>query len=220
MKFIIIVVQNLWGATQPDVDRFVNDTTGRNPEKATGTESFPEERRIWAPLHKNMHDNLARIPETNLLASLYQKNFLERLDRLQSGSVIRIEQFLKEDMARAALTTLAGSRIFEISPNILDLMWDFDVIAASLAWGLPKWLNSKAVNCRDRFHEAVQRYLETSIKALDWDGPEAQSDWEPNFGSRFSRTMVRIMIEKGFDMRSMAGGFSNTIVYGYVAHFP
>ncbi|KAJ2903942.1 25-hydroxycholesterol 7-alpha-hydroxylase [Zalerion maritima] len=64
---------------------------------------------------------------------------------------VRVMEVLRKDMAEAAIVSLAGPRILELNPDLLEILWEFDEIAASLVWGLPRWLSRKAWNRRDRF---------------------------------------------------------------------
>jgi len=216
-KFMIMVTENISGATKPDVAKYIHDRSGRLPKPAPGTENTPEDKRVWSDLHRLIHENLQRPAETNKLAESYQKFFDERLEMQPLGewTTVRVFEFLKKDMATAAITALTGPRIFEITPDLLDALWEFDEIAASLVWGLPRWMNRKAYVRRERFHKACGDYLESAWANFDPYGPEADVDWEPNFGCRFMREMAKWMKKSNFSPRTCAGTVGTLGIFGY-----
>ena len=63
-KFIIMVFENLMNFNKQDVDKFINDKTGRLPTPAPGTQKVPGETRYWARFHQILHDYIARAHET------------------------------------------------------------------------------------------------------------------------------------------------------------
>jgi hypothetical protein len=215
-KFILLVMENLWGATTEDLAKFVDDRSGRLPKPAPGMESIPEGERYWSGLHRVLHNYLARTQETNKLAESYQRQFAERLERYPVGewATVRIFEFLKHDMAEAAIVSLIGPSLFDLTPNFLQYFWEFDEVAASLIWGLPRWMNREAWNRRDRLRAACAKYLQTALADFDWHGPDADSDWEPVFGSRFSRELAKWMKESQFSSETSAGVVAITGIFG------
>ncbi len=220
-KFMIIMMETLWGSTTEDLAKFVNDKSGRLKVPAPGTEDRPEKERYWAGFHRVLHEYIARTHETNKLAESYQQLFTERLERFPVGEwhMVGIFEFLRKHMVEAAIVSLAGPRILELNPDFVKLLWDFDEIAASLAFGPPRWMNREAWNKRDRFRAACARYLEAAWSDFDWNGPDADADWEPNFGSRYSRELAKWMKEIGLTMETSSGLVASTSIFGYVRPF-
>jgi len=58
---------------------------------------------------------------------------------------------------------------------------------------------------QDRYRAACARYLEAAWAGFDPAGPEADSDWEPNFGSHFARKLAEWMRESNFSPETSAG---------------
>lgn len=50
--------------------------------------------------------------------------------------------------------------------------------------------------------------LESAWKNFEWNGPAADSDWDQNFGSRFSRELAKFLRENDFDAGLTAGYFA------------
>jgi len=95
--------------------------------------------------------------------------------------------------------------VFEINPNFIKVLWDFDEIILQLVWGLPQWMNPKAVKRREQFNLLGRKFLENAFNDFDWNGPDADADWEPIFGSRLSREHAKWAKESGISLRGRAG---------------
>jgi hypothetical protein len=218
-KFMIMVTENVSGAAKPDLAKFVHDRTGRLAKPAAGTEHFPADRRIWVDFHRLIQDNLHRPAETNRLAENFQRFLAEQVERQPPGEwrEVRVFEFLKRDVTTAAITALAGRRVFDVSPEMLDALWEFDEIAASLVWGLPRWMNGKAYARRERFHNACWKYLEAGWENYDPHAPGADVDWEPNFGSRFMRELAVWMKKVEFDRPTCGGTVGTLGIFGYAS---
>ena len=189
-----------------------------------------EGKRYWAGMHEVLHRYLTRSSETHVLGVNYQRFFDQRLagafpsysssrgvegKERKKGFQVGILDFLKKEMGIAATTAFNGRRILEMNPNLLDLLWDFEGIAARLVWGLPRWLNRGPVGKRDRFNAAVRRYLEEVMPEMERVRGEDR-DWEPVFGSRFVRELVFWGMEAGLAPRTMAGCYMVLTIFGYV----
>lgn len=219
--FILLIQQHLWGSTKEDLAKFANDKSGRLKTPAPGTEGRPDEERYWAGLHNVIHNYLARSQETNKLADSYQRFFGQRLDQFRVGqeATVLIYDFLCRDMTSAAITAINGERVLAKNPELIKLLWDFDEIAASLVWGLPKWLNAASWKKRDRLRGAFAAHLKSAMDEFDWSRDD-DPDWDPIFGSRFTRELVKWMRETGFAFETIGGAVVIMTVFGYVLSPP
>ncbi|KAK4442863.1 putative cytochrome P450 E-class, group IV [Podospora aff. communis PSN243] len=211
--FFLMVQTHIWNATPEDLAKFSGDKSGRQKVPLPGTEE--QKKRYWNGMHETVHRYLARADETNILGAMYQRFFGERLERFPVGEKreVKIYEFLLADMAEAAITTINGRRILDVNPGLLGMLWDFDEIASSLVWGLPKFLNPKSWRTRDRLLEATRKYLEGALGDLDWVR-EVDADWEEVFGSRYAREFVAWLRDEGFALQTMAGALTNLTVFG------
>lgn len=216
-KFMSMIFENLMNFSKQDVAKFENDTTGRLATPAPGTKKVPGEMRYWFRYHQILHDYLARAHETNLLGVLYQRFLMERWTRFPIGSwsePVGIKELLYSDMFIAATHTFAGPRMLEFNPGLLGVFWEFVDIAMSLVWGLPRWLNRHAVDSRRKFHGACAKYLEANFAEFDFNGPDAEADWEPIWGSRANRELCKFFRDSGFALNSQAGAFAIANIFG------
>jgi len=204
---MLIVMDNFWGASKEDIDKFAHDKSGRLKSPAPGWEQTPETERYWAGMHSIMHEYLSRTVHTNKLAETYYGFLSQRLQRFPLGewADVRILHFLRQDMAMAATTSLLGARMFEVNPDMLDLLWEFDAALTLIGFGPPKWMFRDAWRKRDRFNSAIARYLDAAWANFDPSGPDADADWEENFGSRFTRELALWMKRSNFSRSTSAG---------------
>ncbi|KAK0650000.1 cytochrome P450 [Cercophora newfieldiana] len=216
-RFILRIQKYLWGAVPADYAKFLNDTSGRAKVPLPGTENTPESKRYWRILNDKLHDYFAISSETNALVAVYQRELSKRLEQdfpTTEWTTIMVYAFLQKYMASAATTTLLGPRILTVNPDFHNVLWTFDRFVASLVWGLPKWLTPRAWKTRDRLHAAVHRYLYPAVGEFAWDSDSATADWEPVFGSRVNREVIRWMREDGFAPQTIAGAISILFIFG------
>ena len=213
--FMIRVIATVWDASPDDVAKFANDKSGRLKTPVMKGDDTPPEKRYWAGMHHVMHEHLARMQPTNKLAEKYCQEFSKRVERFPMGqwTTVCMLQLLKADIAEAAIVSLCGTRILELAPNIVSLLWDFDEASSSLTRGLPRFIYREAWRRSDRFKAELTRYLESAWKEFDWNGPDADSDWDPHFGSRFLREMAKWAKESEFTPRTSAGVVGVTGVF-------
>jgi len=205
---VLYTIKYMMGATPDDVAKFANDNSGRHPTPLPGTEDTPEHKRYWASMHNIMHKYLSQTRYATALADTYQRFFGEELDAnfpLGEWTETRVIPMMKQHMCKAAIRSLQGDRIFEVAPNLLDVFWEFDKVLGTLLFGPPKWLFPGMYATAERFCAATGKYFQDATANFDWDGPDAEVDWEPVFGSRFWREFSKWMIQSEFSPRSCAG---------------
>jgi hypothetical protein len=212
--FFLLVQQHIWNATPADLAKFAGDKSGRL--KTPSSKAGDGKPRYWAGMHDLVHRYLARSDETNIIAQCYQRFFADIISEkfpLGKPTPVKIHEFLQNDMAKAAMTSVNGSDILELTPNLLTMLWDFDLIASKLVWGLPKFFNPNAWKTRDRLLSAVRHYLESSLPELD-RVHAADPDWEPTFGSRYARNFIFWLRSNDFSLQTMAGALTNLTIFG------
>ncbi|KAK2007308.1 cytochrome P450 [Colletotrichum eremochloae] len=206
-KFILLVIKNLQGSTKEDVEKLSNEKSGRNKAPAPGWENVPQDQRYWYQLHHLTTESLSRTESTNRLADMYTKFFGQALEKQPSGewTTVRLFDFLRKDMGESALKSLCGTRILELVPDYIEQFWRFDSIGVQAVYGLPKWINPKPTEERDKLNRMTQRFMKDAFSTFDWNGPDADSSWDPIFGSRYVRLLMKWLADKDMSMQTRAG---------------
>ena len=212
-KFILMVSENIWAMKKSDLALLINDRSGTGKKAAPGTEGTPSEQRIWATVHHNLDQYLARPEATLSLGDLYHKFFSAKLEQQPSNEwvEVRLFDFLRASMAESATKALGGELLFEVNPDMVDGLWALDEVAFRLLYALPAWLNPKPLQARARMQAMMTAYLEEAFKRFDWNSPDADSDWEPIFGSRLMRVSAKYFRDQGFTLEGRGGLFFSSI---------
>ncbi|KAK4187336.1 cytochrome P450 [Podospora australis] len=205
--FIHMGMENLWGFSKKDADKFKNDSSGRlkNPNPLSGTTGT----RYWAGMHQLYDEFLTKPHHANALSHKFLEVFNDRLENqftVGKWTETSVVAFMKEHMFQASMTALFGTERLKIAPETHGLYWVYEAYAWHFFYGVPRWMFPSAYKARDELYAAGKKYLDAAWKNFDWNG---QEDWEPHFGSRFARETARWMREAaGFDEKTQAGFFT------------
>jgi len=216
--FIALILKPL-DMSPEDIAKFAGDKTGRLKKRAAWMSEGGG--RYWYGLHRVYEDFMTRAHYSARMADRFRDVLAERLTLQPEGQWVEgvgLFGFLKQDMTESALVAMCGPRILELNPGFAELSWEFDEIAFYLLCGPPRWWDARPYQVRDRFNGAIGRYLDEAWEKFDWNGPDAEADWEEHFGSRFSREMVKWFLDSGFTMRSTRGWMS-FVIFAYVPLF-
>ncbi|KAK0649732.1 hypothetical protein B0T16DRAFT_457117 [Cercophora newfieldiana] len=211
--FFLVGIINVMGATPDDVAKFAGDKSGRLATPLPGTENTPQEQRYLHTMHSIMHKYLSQTQYANGLAVIYERFFLEELDEHfphGESKVTGIYSLIKQHMTKAAILSLQGRHIFRFAPGVVDLFWEYDKVITTTMFGPPKWMFPKQYAIAERYCGAMARYLQDANASFDWNGPDAEADWEPIFGARFTRKLAKWMNQSGFSPRTQ-GGFGAVV---------
>ncbi|KAF5230621.1 hypothetical protein FAUST_9712 [Fusarium austroamericanum] len=202
----LLLMDKHWGMHHHEIAKFANDKTGRGKAPAPGTETVPESERYWLG-HDRLYVNyLANRQNSDALADVFHRTFLQQLNSLsEEWSTINLFETLKTLMATSAITSLFGTRIFDLNPDLINVYWQFDDIAGHLVWGLPKFLQRRSVATKDRLHSMTLKYVNSAWENFDWDSSESESPWDPHFGSRLCRETAKWFRENNFSNHAAAG---------------
>ena len=213
-----MALQQLSGTTKEDVAKFKNDKSGTS---RVPTINMPEAERIWAPFHRIFVDNMVNSKAVEVMTSKFIELFSETLSQQLRGKwqTIRVYQFLEQQMARCAIVSFYGSYILEQSPDLIDAMWKFDSHIYALLFGVPHFLYSKPYAARDGFHKIGEKFLNAAWSKFDWNSGDMNADWEPIFGTTFSRRHSKFFKDKGFSMQSRSGLFLGSM-WAYIYPIP
>jgi cytochrome P450 len=191
--FFIEVMRNVWGSKQSELDKFTSDKSGRRKNPIPGHEVAPGQPRLWHGQHHVYSEYLQRTEFSNQLTDKYYGLFSEKLEKQPLGSWTEVSliDFFEHDMAEAALVALMGSRIVQLNPDFWQAMWEFARLAPQLMWGLPRWINPEPWKIRAKFHNMCRKYVDNAAREFDWNRPDREVGWEPIYGSRMARELIR-----------------------------
>ena len=212
--FFIEVMRNVWGSKQTELDKFKNDKSGRRKNPIPGSDVAPGQPRLWHGQHHVYSEYLQRIEYANQLTNKYYSLFSERLEKQPLGEwrEVSLSDFFEHDMAEAALVALMGPRIVELNPDFWPAMWEFGRLARQLMWGLPQWINPQPWKIRENFHNMCRKYVDAAASEFDWSVPDPEPEWEPIYGSRMARELIRWATEHLSP--ETTAGMSATFIFG------
>lgn len=196
-----------WGMTKDEIHKFASDKSGRSKAPAPGAEDVRDDQRYWLGHDRVYAEYLTNHRYSDDLALSFQKLFSQALEKEVSTTwtTVGLLELLKNTMAESAIISLFGSQILDLNPGFLKCYWEFDDIAGTLVWGLPDFMQRSSVKVRNRLHEMTKKHIDSAWTHFDWNGPDADSSWEPHFGSRLSRETAKWLRHGGFSDQAAAG---------------
>lgn len=198
------VLQRMASVTKSDINKFTSDTSGRGRVPLT---AVPEEKRIWHAHHRLTMNHLSSPQAVQIMTQKFCELFSASISASNAKGeweTLQLYSFLKKHMASAAIASMAGTQFLEEHPDFINSFWKYDKGAFSLILGTPRFLSPSIHAAKDAFHEHG-KYFEKACASFDWNGSSADADWEPVFGSKFSRAQARFLEEWDFEPKSRAG---------------
>lgn len=202
--------------SKKDLKRFAADKSGRGRNPLPGTESIPQDQRHFFGYEHVHSAYLAKAQSINALVEDYLHQFSRSVERypVREWTTLSVRSFSEQEVTKCAVHTLIGPKIFELSPNFLDLLSGFDHAAFSLAMGLPKWLYPGPYKAHEQYLSAIQRYLDAAWAHFDWnDAAATVAPWEPHFGAQVSREIVKWFRDSGFTEPDTGAGAIGILVW-------
>lgn len=190
----------LYKMNRDEIKRWEDDKSGVAKAPIPGTESTPTRQRLWYMYEHIYTEYLGKPQYTKLLVDAFSRNLCHALDRYPVGewAKVNVEEFCRCQVAESAVKALFGPELMKLSPDFMDRFWDFDSHVFKLVLGLPKWMNASPFQSHDRYIFAIQKWLDAAEAGFDWESPEATAEWEPRFGARAPRELVKWMRETGW----------------------
>lgn len=190
----------LYKMNRDEIKRWEDDKSGVAKAPIPGTESTPTRQRLWYTYEHIYTEYLGRPQNTKPLVDAFSRNLGQALEHYPVGewAKVNVEEFCRREVAESAVKALFGPELIKLSPDFIDRFWDFDSHVFKLVLGLPKWINAAPFQSHDRYVAAIQKWLDAAEAGFDWDSSEATAEWEPRFGARAPRELVKWMRETGW----------------------
>ncbi|KAH8820156.1 putative cytochrome P450 [Xylogone sp. PMI_703] len=201
----------LYRMPRKDLKRFADDKSGRGKIPAPGTENTPHDQRYWSAYEHVHSEYLARTQHLEPMIKHYYDQFSGILDQIpisDSWATLGVTALCRHEIADCTISTLLGPKVFALNPGFRDAFWDFDNNVFTITLGFPRWLDPRPYYVQDRFLAMMDKYLDAAWANFDWNGPDAEAAWEPHFGARVSREIVKWLRESGFHERTGAGALA------------
>ncbi|KAI0097726.1 putative cytochrome P450 [Nemania sp. FL0031] len=213
--FITKAFPKFWRLNKDEVKRFANDKSGPNRVPLPGTESTPSEQRYWAARHQVYHGFLGRSRQFQPTIDEFSNQFMKMVEGsrfpLGEWTTVSVVSLCRNEVASCAVSALFGQHILSLNSGFLDAFWDFDSVFFNLILGLPRWVYSRPFDAHDRHLAMIDKYLNQALEKFAWDGPDAQALWEPLFGARICRELVKWLIEAGFQREALTGALGSLL---------
>ena len=209
--FVRNVFPNLYDMPKEDVRRFAEDKSGRGRLPAPGTEHISPQHRYWFGYEHVHSEHLSRTQHLRPMAEYFRKRMSRMLDeRYAAGewTTVSLIDFCKRQVAERSIEALFGPRLFALNPGLLDAFWDFDSNIFALTLAFPKWLHPGPYRAQERYYAMMRKYVDAAWANFDWNGPAADADWEPHFGARVCRELVKWLRESGFHDKVVVGAMA------------
>lgn len=208
---------NLYGLPKEDTARFSADHSGRGRVPAPGHENLLPEERYWYGYERIYTDLLGRNSGyLKPISEYFSRRYTQRLDEqygLGEWVTVSVMEFCKRIVSEINTEAMLGPVCLELNPGLMDAFWELDKQTFNLALGLPKWLYPTPYQKQERFFAMMRRWISHAWENFDWDGPAAGSTWEPYFGARICREVVKWTKERGFT-EQLAIGSMAMFVFG------
>ncbi|KAK0630533.1 cytochrome P450 [Bombardia bombarda] len=96
--------------------------------------------------------------------------------------------FLQTNVAPAVIETMMGSKLLEMSPNLIRDFWAFDSNLPKLMRCFPRWLIPAAFRARDGLKDSIKAWHAYGNAQSDCSKIESEDpEWEPYLGSKLVR---------------------------------
>lgn len=209
--WLLKILEKAAGYVPADMANYYADQTGGGTLPRRGGPEIPPEKRIWHGIHR-MHDETLLGPRNiAAFAKSFQRFFGRELSAFPAKEWVEdvhIFDFLKNRMGDASTRAFLGPRIIDMNPGFMNAFWQYERQAEKLAFGLPTWMNRRAIRMRDQLNNMCRKWYELSDLEYDWTDPNQDVEWEPLFGLAHSRGLVRWAKSFNFSNQSIGAAFS------------
>ncbi|KAH7324302.1 cytochrome P450 [Stachybotrys elegans] len=205
----------LYRMSDDEIQRFANDKTGLKGS----ADLMPGNERYWASKYHVLYDYLSRHSQLQPVVEEFARQFSLVMESFPEGqwTTLSVNELTKRDFTKCAITTLFGPRLFALNKDFLDIFWTYDDHASKLVWGFPEWVYPAPYKASDRYLAAFEKYIADGMENFDWQASGAEANWEPHFGARITRELVKWLSDAKFRPKTVAGALgtllqnSNTI---------
>lgn len=188
-----------------EVKRFADDQSGQGKTPLANATLPSDGQRYWAPRHHIHSEFLSRPQNFKPVIDAFAKQFSAALETHPLGewNTLSVRDLCRQVVTESAIDALFGPNMLTLNPGFVDAFWEFDAVFMKLILGLPAWVDPRPFRAHDRYLSMIGKHLDVAFNNFDWDGPEME--WEPRFGARVCRELVKWLHEAGFRREALSG---------------
>lgn len=172
----------------------------------------PENQHFIHNLHQMTPQYLTGKP-LDKLTNLFVETLCEDIDarfppndpKSYDWETLDLCEFVKTTWAHASITSLFGTNIYRIWPEIQKWLWDFDEHFPSLMTKMPRFVLPQAWALRDEGWEKCAQW-EREARAAEATGEFGEDpEWDPYWGMKFVRLRAHYIKDSGMSDKVRAG---------------
>jgi hypothetical protein len=205
-KFVRMILQHGFSMPLEDVNKILKKhpkTPGTGQDSIKGKAMFSQD-----PL---LQKYLISQDAVNVLMTKFIEVFKGALENDMTipakGETKTIDLFhwLRGRMFIGTTTSIFGSYIFEVYPEIGDDFFAFDSGFLKVVYGTPKFLAGDVYGALQRCLKGTECWLNEALPKLDGQlDPSEGSDWEPYLGCRLLKARQKLFDAAGLSMKAKA----------------
>jgi hypothetical protein len=205
-KFVRMIMQ--YGLNVPLED--VNKILRKHPKNPDAGQNSIKAKAMYShdPLFQKY---MISQDAVNALTTKFIEVFKDALENDMAiptkGEMVTIDLFtwLKGRMFIGTTTSIFGSYILEVYPNIGDDFFTFDAGFLKIVYGTPKFLAGDVYAALKRLLKGTERWLNEALPRVDGQlDPTKGPEWEPYLGCRLQKGRQKMFDEAGLSMKAKA----------------
>ncbi|KAL1970226.1 hypothetical protein VTN77DRAFT_5386 [Rasamsonia byssochlamydoides] len=191
-KWLVGIMITAFGLPPADAHLYLKDDTGYGAQPLEGAKMTNPDHRIFYLGHRRLYASLAG-PGLEAMARQLILSLAEQIsqcgfdfDRWTDVSDL-YAGLIRKMTFKASITSLCGSHIFTVNPDLDDDFWKFDAAMVTLLqW--PEWMIPGARRAREKMKQNMTRWHRFAEQHYDVSkAAEDPRDWEEYFGNKIMR---------------------------------
>ncbi|KAF2106350.1 cytochrome P450 [Lophiotrema nucula] len=176
---------------------YARDNSGIAPKPLPGT-NVPPEKRFF-----HLHHRLVLKEMSGRSLNQMTSRFLESQERRFANSEIGedwtnipdLYSWLENVVFQASVESLAGTKIFDVIPNLMNEYRDFYNAAPTILRGLPRVFSPKAYKARDTLVASLRKWHEEAQKNNPLRGFDTEGQgWDEWWGTQFVKQRKALVL--------------------------
>ncbi|MCJ1307351.1 hypothetical protein MMC25_000997 [Agyrium rufum] len=172
---VCIAMERFFGTPKEALEFYGADDSGISlqPHPMSQVE---RQHRVYFHTHK-VTQGFMTGPGLAHFTDRFQSLLKQQIDHsgVKSGEWIEMPcffSFLRDMLSTAAITTMCGPSLLEVSPTLISDLWEFDRSLPYFFKGYPKWLAPKAWAARKRCLDGMKRWHQHAVNNFTEDAIE------------------------------------------------